>query len=144
LLADAINRKLPREIRDMIYSFCWEDTLYRNDHYKKERPWRASDVTQDELDGIGYSYSECGIPLYRRVRALMSYPMHYFVHPAYVGNEAAREAAEAFYRIAPAYIEMLDSCHLGEQIEYDDSFNVGITPRDLITSITFLLDMCQL
>jgi hypothetical protein len=74
----------------------------------------------------------------------MSYPMHYFVHSAYVGNKAAREAAEAFYRIAPAYIETLDSCRLGEQIEYDDSFNVGITPRDLITSITFLLHMCQL
>jgi hypothetical protein len=31
LLADAISEKLPREIRDMIHSLCWEEQLAQYD-----------------------------------------------------------------------------------------------------------------
>jgi hypothetical protein len=107
------------------------------------QPWRASDVTEDELDGFEAECSEYCCPPHPRAKALRSFPVHHFVHPAYVGYEAAREAAETFYRMAPAYIETFDSHYLGYFFEYDDNFDTDIVPRELVTSITFLLDVCK-
>jgi hypothetical protein len=140
LLADAISEKLLREIRDMIHSLCWEEKLSQYDQYKNERPWRASDITEDELDGLEAECSEYCYPPHPRAKALRPFPVLHFVHPAYVGEKAAREAAETFYRMAPAFIETLDSAQLANYFEIDDNFEVGIMPRDYVTSVTFFLD----
>jgi hypothetical protein len=58
-----------------------------------------------------------------------------------VGAEAAREAAKAFYRTAPAYIETLNTKCLREFSDHD-IFGLGLSPREFITSIVFFLDPC--
>jgi hypothetical protein len=55
-----------------------------------------------------------------------------------VGDKVAREAAEVFYRMAPAFVETLDSAQLANYFDIDDNFEVGIMPWDYITSVTFL------
>jgi hypothetical protein len=140
LLADAISEKLPREIWDVIHSLCWEEKLSQYDHYKNERPWRASDVTEDELNGFEAECSEYCFPPHPRGKALRPFPVHHFFHPAYVGDKAAREAAEAFYRMAPAFVETLDPAQLANYFNYDDNFEGGIMPRDYVTSVIFFLD----
>jgi hypothetical protein len=141
LLADAITENLPREIRDMVYALCWEDGLRQYNYRDEERPWRATDVIGEELFGNDEECSDDYFPPHPRQKALGPYPTKHFVQPPYVGAEAAREAATAFYRTAPAYIETLNTKRLGDFLDHD-IFGLGLSPRDFITSIVFFLDPC--
>jgi hypothetical protein len=67
------------------------------------------------------------------------FPRGHTVSTAYVGSEAAREAAEAFYRKAPAYIETLDRRALDAYFCHDD-FGFGVQPHNYMTAITIFLD----
>jgi len=126
----------------MIYGFCWNDKLKQYDHHKHERPWRASDVDEVELSGDYDSCLEYPVPPHPRAGALRPYPVQHFVNEAHVGADAAREAVEAFYRLAPAYVETLETRRLEDYFNYDN-FDVGIVPRDFMNSITFFLDKCS-
>lgn len=130
LLAATINRFLPREIRDMIYLLCWEEKLEQFDHHNNKRAWRAHDISDKPhpKQSSAQTFGPC--------------PKYHFVNPAYVGREAALEAAESFYRISPAYIETLDTDLLGQYFGVD-TFGMGLVPRDYITSITFCLQSCM-
>ncbi|KAF2819397.1 hypothetical protein CC86DRAFT_145450 [Ophiobolus disseminans] len=140
LLASAIKTKLPRELRDMIHYFCWEEKLRQYDYYQNERPWRASKVDDEKLSGDGRSGAGHPMPQVR-ASALRPYLAHHFVNPAFVGEDAAREATEAFYRMAPAYVETFDTPRLEDYFNHDN-FSLGVVPREFITAITFFLDEC--
>lgn len=60
-----------------------------------------------------------------------------------MGASAAREAAEVFYRSAPAYLETLDAELLEDYLD-TDNFDVGVSPRNHITSVTIFLDTCTM
>jgi hypothetical protein len=140
LLADAINEKIPRELRDMTYAFCW-DELHGYDHHTNERPWRAHNVDEEVIDGIDSKLTEYRMPPHPRADALGPYPTRHFANPGYVGEDATREAAETFYRMAPAYVETLDVAILEDYFAYD-IFRAGVVPQDAVASITFFLDEC--
>lgn len=53
----------------------------------------------------------------------------------------AREAAEAFYRTAPAYIETLDTGRFKNYLT-EDNFGIGLVPRDYLSSTVFFLYPC--
>jgi hypothetical protein len=63
----------------------------------------------------------------------------HLISSEYVGKEAAREAAEAFYRTVPVYLETLDDGLLKTYFR-EDIFASGLNPRDHITAITVFLD----
>jgi hypothetical protein len=142
LVADAIQQKLPRELRDMIYSLLWTEELEKYDHHTNERPWRATEVTNEDMETYPDDWrSHCGFPANPREKALGPYPQLYFVDPEFMGRESAQEAAEIFYRLADAYIETLNKDCLEDYFRHDN-FAVGVEPRAFTTSITFFLDMC--
>jgi hypothetical protein len=140
LLADAINEKLTRELRDMKHALCW-DELHEYVHHTKERPWRAHDVDEEVIDDIDSKLAEYRMPPHPRADALRPYPVRHFVNPGYVGEDAAREAAEAFYRVTPAYVETLDVEILEDYFAYDN-FGAGVMPQDAVASITFFFEEC--
>lgn len=72
---------------------------------------------------------------------LWPYPIHRFVDATYVEETGAGEAAEAFCRTAPAYVETLETERLKDYFD-DDNFGMGVVSRDFITSVTFVLDEC--
>jgi hypothetical protein len=150
VLAAAINQKLPRELRDMIYGFYWEDHLQQYDHYENKRPWRTSrpppDPPERRDDAESDSdVSECSVNKHARLlyenrpECHRSFSGGHIVSTDYMGREAAQEAAEAFYRTAPAYVETLDDSPLAAYFG-NDTFRMNLTPRDYITSITIFLD----
>ncbi|KAF1941932.1 hypothetical protein EJ02DRAFT_454771 [Clathrospora elynae] len=59
--------------------------------------------------------------------------------PIFLRNQAAREAARAFYRLAPAYVESLQP-RIVDEYSTVDNFGLGLTPRACITSITIFID----
>jgi hypothetical protein len=58
-----------------------------------------------------------------------------------MGQDTAREAEEAFYRAAPAYIETFLEKPLKWYFEHDN-FGLAVQPRSHVTSIVFLLIKC--
>ncbi|KAH7067792.1 hypothetical protein FB567DRAFT_509145 [Paraphoma chrysanthemicola] len=142
LFANAIHEKLPRELRDMIYDILWTKDLEKYDLFENERPWRATEVSLEGMESLPEDWpSEYGFPPDRRERALGPYPQLHFVNSDWVGDDFAKEAAEAFYRLAGAYIETLNEFYLDDYFDYDN-FAAGVEPRLSITSITFFLDVC--
>lgn len=149
ILADAINERLPRELRDMIWHMCWEEKLNHFDHYDMERPWRAFEYEPDEQsedDDDDDACSGCSgpirSPLRERLLRYYYHPAPNFANPLYVGEDAAREAVEAFYRVAPAYLEILGTEEVQDYFEKDD-FAMVVVPRDHITSIIIFLSACM-
>jgi hypothetical protein len=134
-----MTSKLPRELRDMIYAFYWEKELAQYNHTTNERPWRATDVPASHL--LSTSTDPRPHHHLHAAQALGPYPANEFVKSACVGEIAAREVAEAFYLMAPAYIETLDAECLDRYFS-TDVFGLGITPRKLIKSVIFFLDAC--
>jgi hypothetical protein len=126
----------------MIYSLLWTEELEKYDHHMNERPWRATEVTNEDMETYPDNRrSHYGFPANPREKALGPYPQLYFVDPEFMGREFARAAAETFYRLADAYIETLDEDYLEDYFGYDN-FAIGVEPRAFTTSITFFLDMC--
>lgn len=141
-ITDAINGKLPREIRDMIWSLCWEDDLHQYDHINNERSWRVHDFNDDELTRYNILRgSDYQVGPHPRTAALRCYPWKYFARANYVGIQAAREAVEAFYRTAPAYVETLRTGPIIDYFEADE-FDMDVAPQDFITSIVFFIQPC--
>lgn len=147
ILADAINERLPRELRDMIWHMCWEEKLNQFDHYDMERPWRAFEYepdkqSEDDDDACSGYFGPIRSP--SRERALRHYyhPAPNFANPLYVGEDAAPEAVEAFYCVAPAYLETLGTEEVQDYFEEDD-FAMDVVPRDHITSIIIFLSACM-
>lgn len=143
LLMDDINETMPRELRDMIYQFCWKDKLAKYNDSLHKRPWRVHDMKEEELVGNeDASDSDCWEPPHPHAEAYKPLPKYHFVDRAIVGFQIAREVAECFYRITPAYVETLEYRQLDRYFAFDN-FSVGIVPRSLIPSIIFFLDTCQ-
>lgn len=141
LFSCEITENLPRELRDAIFRMCWEEELKDFDHYEWERPWRVFDCEREEDSDMDCG---CSGPLQSpmREKALRYYNAPHFANPVYVGEDAAREAVEAFYRTAPAYLETLSTEEVEDYFK-DDNFDMGVVPRDHITSITFFLSACM-
>lgn len=127
----------------MIYAFCWKETLKKYKDPLEERPWRANDVTQAELDGDeDHPCQEYRFPPHPRAKAFEPYPRYHFADSDYVGSEAAREAVEVFCRMMPLYVETLDSEQLELHFLYDD-FGAEVAPSDYTTSIAFFIGPCR-
>ncbi|KAH7065944.1 hypothetical protein BKA63DRAFT_558159 [Paraphoma chrysanthemicola] len=95
LLADAIHGKLPRELRDMIYNLLWTKDLEKYNHLTNERPWRATEVLEEDLESDPEGWcSEYGFPVNQREKALDIYPQLHFVDSEFMGDEMPRESAE--------------------------------------------------
>jgi hypothetical protein len=66
-----------------------------------------------------------------------------FVDEEYVSSTAALEAAEAFYRLTPAYTETLDTGVLESYFNADIFTAMKyLPPRDHVTAVTFFIDTC--
>jgi hypothetical protein len=98
-------------------------------------------VTGEELLGNDAECSEYYFPFHPRTKALGPCPAERFVKPFYVGADAAREAAEVFYRTAPAYVETLNTKHLKDYFDCD-IFGLHLSPRNFVNSIVCFLDLC--
>jgi hypothetical protein len=135
MLVDAMHERLPRELRDMIYCYCWDEYLDQFDQYNQERPWRAVALPNRSIESGGPH------TVYPHNKAPGWVEGVHFVRPRFVGKEAAREAAEAFYKSAPAYVETLQP-NVVYKYFYKDHFGLGVIPRTFITSIAFFLYPC--
>jgi hypothetical protein len=126
----------------MTYSLLWTEDLEKYDHHIDQRPWRATEVTKEDMETYPVDWcSDYGFPSNSREKALGPYPQLNFVDPEFMGKEFAREAAETFYRLADAYVETLDEDYLEDYFGYDN-FAIGVEPRAFTTYITFFLDIC--
>jgi len=94
------------------------------------------------IDGVDGLITEYCMPPHPRADALGPYPTLHLTNSEYVGDATAREAAETFYRMAPAYVETLDVGVLEEYFTRD-IFGAGLFPKDAVASITIFLDECQ-
>ncbi|KAH3942559.1 hypothetical protein HBH53_187140 [Parastagonospora nodorum] len=137
-----MKETLPRELRDMIWSFCWADSLNEYDACDNERPWRAHSVHEDTVTGVEYEESEYDIEPHRRAQALGQYPIGHLADTEYMSPNSARESVEMFYRMAPAFIETLDQRAL-QNYFCDDIFGLGLEPRNYVTSVVFFLHHCE-
>lgn len=137
-----MDEMLPRELRDMIWSLCWADSLNEYDDRNNERPWRAHSMSEDTVNGVEYTDSRYDIEPHERAQALGPYPIGYLADIEYMSQESARESAQMFYRMAPAFVETLDQWTL-QHYFCNDIFRLGLEPRHYITSVVFFLHHCE-
>lgn len=119
LFTRVINQKLPRELRDLIYEKCWANALGKDG--KDTHPWKLSLQYRDDVG-------------FYRPSLRPSWP--HFVSPDFVGLQAAKEAAQVFYRTSNPIIDKGDI----SRFFIIDLFDLDIIPAEHLTAVVFKIE----
>jgi len=131
-----MQQRLPREIRDIVYTYVWIDTTLKEaalqDFAKRGCFRRAKDcdmlVTTHHSAKTNSCYQHGRVP--------------YFMRPGFVGDKSAREIVESWYksisRVEPDVWVLLTIREL-ECIILGDAFSVGLDVTTVVRELTLKL-----
>ena len=121
---------LPRELRDLIYDYIWDDNYHR-----------LASCYMSPSPTIGHGFRWTTAHMHPKIGRTPRDTKPIVINPAYVDLDTAREALEAYYRIS-AHHEHAFLVRCPEQMHtilHEDAFKLGVLPAEHLRAMDLYL-----